>query len=130
MNESNGPNRRELPDEPSRLSDDELEDLTERINRGEVFIANREEPVNEAFGFVLGMVIADYPAEEVMSYFRNVGAVYEDMAAAGPRTTDGYPFFFSAQCLHRDDLDRVIEAIESDEPDVDSDTDLGDAVDE
>ena len=49
-----------------------------------------------------------------------VGMLYEYLSQAGPRSVNGYPCFFSVQCVNKADMDQLIgfinqykEAVES-----------------
>lgn len=89
------------------LSEEELNDLAVRIVRGEVYITNSEESLRLSFGHLFALMT------ETPEWIDSIGAVYEEMSKAGPRGINGYPFFFSMKCLHRDQVDTLRERVEA-----------------
>lgn len=89
-----------------RKTDEELNDLAKSVALGQVFITNNEDGIRNAFGGLL--IFSDFTEEEA----QQIGAMYEEYAKAGPRSINGYPFFFSASFVHVDDLPKLSALIE------------------
>jgi hypothetical protein len=47
-----------------------------------------------------------------MEWAKNLGCVWENLSAAGPRSINGCPIFFSMRMMHREDWERARGAIE------------------
>lgn len=84
----------------TRLTEEDLNDLAVNVATGNTYCVNDTEAVRLSFGHLIGML--DPPMTEDEAQL--VGALYEDFSKAGPRSINGYPFFFSFKILHKDDL--------------------------
>ncbi len=90
-----------------RMSDEELNELAKDVALGRVFITNSEEGMKSAFGMML-MFLHEMPLEEA----EKIGALYEYYDKAGPRSINGYPFFFGCRFLHVEDQKPLRDLIE------------------
>jgi len=108
----------------------ELEQLVRDIMSSSVFVGNSV-PTNllPTVFMPIGFGCFDMPGEVVeksrlfevdsdddiatirADWLRNVGALYEYMDKAAPRSINGYPCFFSCEVLHTDDWKRVHAAV-------------------
>jgi len=93
----------------TQMSPEELDDLAKKIVTNVVYIANSEEAVRCSFGMLIAFLNEDVlPKPEV----EKIGAMWEEWSKAGPRSINGYPFFFSGHLLHKDDLAPLAAAVE------------------
>jgi hypothetical protein len=81
-------------------TDKELRQLAKRVVNREIFISNQSDVIQMSF-LVLALAGPDQIPEDV-------GAVYEEMSKAGPRSINGYPCFFSCQFLTREETKLVV----------------------
>jgi hypothetical protein len=87
-----------------RLTDEEITDLARAIVTNRVYAAWTTEALDNSFGMFL-MMIAGSAADlgQDVDWMNDIGMVYEDIAKASERSVNGYPTFFSAQYVHRED---------------------------
>ena len=97
------------PDEPPRLSEDELKELARNVVTNVVFITNTLEGIQNSFGMVLMLIPPGGGAE---SYMAKTGALYEEWSKQAPRSVNGRPQFFSFKAVHVDDLEPLLTEIE------------------
>lgn len=89
-----------VPLEPAAVAE-----LARDFVRGRVFVAVDAEDLRCAFPLVLAF--ADIPPAEA----EKIGAVYEYLDKAGPRSINGRPFFTSCRLLHRESLDALRDEV-------------------
>lgn len=88
--------------EPERKSDDELKAMVRENIRGELYITNAPEHVINSFGMLASAVLENFDRE-------SIGALYEYMDKAGPRSINGDPFFLSCHVMHIEDFRKFIQ---------------------
>lgn len=93
-----------------RMTPDEINTLARRVVTNEVYIANTDQAYRNAWPLLLAFM-----AEDLANIADDVGAMWEELSKAGPRSINGFPFFTSGHFVHRDDLDAVLAAIEAKE---------------
>lgn len=102
-----------MPREVNRIEDKEkIDNLAHRINNDEIFITNNPESMEMSFGFILGLMSQEFTEERWKEFSESIGTVYEEMDKAAPRSVNGKPMFFSANFIHKDDLDILFEKLE------------------
>jgi hypothetical protein len=93
------------PEPPVRLSASELRELAVEVSEGRVYLTNTEEGIQWSFGLMIQLL-------DFSEIINEVGAFYEEMSKAGPRSINGFPFFTSMKILHREDLPLLHSQIE------------------
>ncbi len=89
---------------PARLSEAELAQLAIDVVEGRVYATNTEEGLR-AFIVVLAFV-------DLTPIVDKIGAVYETLEKALPRSLNGLPMFTSFKLLHVDDLEPLRVKVE------------------
>jgi hypothetical protein len=89
--------------------EDDLKALAKQVFRNEIFIATKPEDVKLCFPLLL-MTISQEQMEQFAS--DDVVAWYAPYAEAGPRTTNGKPFFMNASFLDRADYHKMFEYVD------------------
>lgn len=94
-----------LPPSPPRMTQEAIHELARRYVTREVFIGNSFDAYRLSFGVILAFA-------DMTSDFRDsVGAMWAEMADAGPMAANGYPIFYHAHFIHRLDLDALLAEI-------------------
>ena len=93
----------ELP----RMTQEEIDDLARRVVVNEVFLTNTA----DAYRFAFPMLMI-FGGDKIAEFADDVGAMWEELSKAGPRSINGYPFFTSGHFVHREDFPLVLAAIE------------------
>lgn len=110
----------EDPEEVDRRTEEELENLAYKIVNDEIFITNDPDELKIAFGFILGMTTREFETHENWKrYSSTIGAVYEEYNKASPKMVNNVPVFFSANLVHKDDLEILLEIIDDYEEKID-----------
>jgi hypothetical protein len=84
-----------------RLPEHELHQLARDYAENRVFIAGGEDPDLPIVFMPLGLLGLAHVPEEAA---KHIGALYEYVDKAGPRSVNGKPIFMSMHLLHEDDL--------------------------
>jgi hypothetical protein len=83
---------------------EELTEIARGIVTNRVYAAWSAEALDASFGMYLMMIAGSLQEQgEDISWLNDVGLIYEDSEKANERGLNGYPTFFSAKFLHRDD---------------------------
>lgn len=94
-----------MPKHLDPLPEVELNQLIRDVHAGRVFIANKPDVVRCAFGTLLVFMDSkDMPD--------NVGAIYEYLDQAGPRSINDYPFFLSGRFVAVEDVPKIAAGLE------------------
>jgi hypothetical protein len=82
----------------------ELTEIARGIVTNRIYAAWDAQALDLSFGMLLMMLAGSAEGtDEDVSWLDDVGLVYEDIDKANERGVNGYPAFFSAKFLHRDD---------------------------
>lgn len=94
-----------------KLTDDEINAMAEDIYRDRVFTSNhiRESDIGELLVIFLPLAFADKKNIEEMN---EPGMIYEHLSEAGPRSSNGYPTFYSFHIVSQGDAKKVWEKFE------------------
>ncbi|KKM86695.1 hypothetical protein LCGC14_1276410 [marine sediment metagenome] len=92
-------------DTVERLTPEEITELARDSVTNLVFITNSQDGINLSFGLVLSLLLPK--AHE--RYIESIGAVYEYISKAGPRSINGMPMFTSVRFLHIEDMPLLTE---------------------
>lgn len=102
------------PEYAPRMSDAELRAFVVECCSGQIFTsAHITDP--ELLGMVFMPITFGAFENARREYLEEIGVVWERMSAAGPRSINGMPCFFSMHIMHKDDWDRALKAIQAEE---------------
>lgn len=96
----------ERPEHVPRMKPADITDLARAVVQNRVYITNTEAGV-ASFELILSLALADAPE----SFIDEIGAIWEYLEKAAPRSINGLPMFFSCHFIAQDDLASFITQV-------------------
>lgn len=89
-------------------TDEEITELARGIVTNRIWAAWDPETLDSSFGIFLSLAASGAAAQgQDNSWLGDIGLVYEELSRANERSVNGYPSFFSAQYINREDRIKV-----------------------
>lgn len=104
MSEAVAEEKPKWPDEPARMTDDELRTFVLGLADRRIWTSEHGEHALDAFRIPM-MFMGENPPPAC--YLESTGCCWEWLDKAGPLAIDGQPSFFSMRFMHVDDWERA-----------------------